>query len=163
MDNTQVRLRRVLRLVVKKVFPLALVQVDTPFYKGEVQSCVVDKPVCDLILGNSSGVLDGPKLLVSPAVGPSVGLVTTRARKIADTRPTKPLVTPKPPELNVDHHKRVKLQAEEAAFWPLFADAESGIVHYKLKGSFCFRIVNGLLYRIFVNASGETSCLFQAV
>ena len=52
----------------KEVSPLALVQVDTPFYKGEVQRCVVDKPVCDLILGNLLGVLDEPKLLVSPAV-----------------------------------------------------------------------------------------------
>ena len=147
----------------KDIFPPALVQEDTPFYKGEVQCYVVDRPVCDLILGNLPGVLVEPKLLVSPAVSPSVGLVTKRAEKILDIHPTMPLVTPKPPELNVDHHKRVKLQAEEAAFWPLFADAESGIVHYKLKGSFCFRIVNGLLYRIFVNASGETSCLFQAV
>ena len=52
----------------KEVFLLALVHVDTPFYKGQVQCCVVDKSVCDLILGNLPGVLDEPKLLVSPAV-----------------------------------------------------------------------------------------------
>ena len=63
---------------------------STPFYKGDVQCCVVDKPVCDLNLGNLSGVLDERKLLVSPAVGPSVDLVTTRARKTVDIRPTNP-------------------------------------------------------------------------
>ena len=36
----------------REVFSLTLIQVDTPFYKGEVQCCVVDKPVCDLILDN---------------------------------------------------------------------------------------------------------------
>ena len=49
------------------------------------------------------------------------------------------------------------LQAEEAALRPLFAEAESGIVHHKLKGSVSFHTVNELLYRIFVGASGETS------
>ena len=132
---------------------------STPFYKGDVQCCVIDKPVCDLNLGNLSGVLDERKLLVSPAVGPSVDLVTMHARKIADTHPTKPLVTPKPPELHVDHHRLVKLQAEEAALRPLFAKAEYGIVHHKLNGSVCFRIANGLLHRLFVDASGETSQL----
>ena len=29
-------------------------------------------------------------------------------------RPTKPMVTTKPPQLNVDHDKRVQCQAEEA-------------------------------------------------
>ena len=144
----------------KEVFPLALVQVNTPFYNGEVQCCVIGKPVCYLILGNLPGVLDEPKLLISAAVGLLVGLLTTRARKIADSRPTKSLVTPKPPELNGDHHKLVKLQAEEAAFRPLFAQAECGIVHQKLRGSVCFHIQNGLLFRILVAASGETSQLF---
>ena len=83
--------------------------------------------------------------------------MTTRARKIADTRPTKPIVTPKPPELDVDHHKLVMLQAEQSALRPSFVAAESGIVHHKSKGSVSFRIANGLLYRIFVDASGETS------
>ena len=118
---------------------------DTPFYEGEVQCCAVDKPVCDLILCNLPGVFDELKLLVSTTVGPSVGLVTTGARRIADTRPTKPLVTPKPPESNVNHHTLVKLQVEEAAFRPSFAEAESGIVHQKLKCSVRVRIVNGIL------------------
>ena len=112
----------------KDIFPPALVQEDTPFYKGGVQCCVVDRPVCDLIHGNLPGVLVEPKLLVSPAVSPSVGLVTTRTEKISDIHLAKPSVTPKPPELNVDQHKLVELQAEEAAFRPLFAGAESGIV-----------------------------------
>ena len=40
---------------------------DTPFYKGEVQCCVVDNPVCDLILGNLPDVFDEPKLSVATA------------------------------------------------------------------------------------------------
>ena len=139
----------------KEVFPLAVIQVDTPFYKGEVQCCVVDNPVCDLILGNLPDVFDEPKLSVATAVR----LVTTRARKMGDIRPTKPLTTPKPLGLDVDPLKLEKLQSEEATFRPLFAEAESSIVHRKVKGSVCFLIVNGLLYMSFVDSSGETSQL----
>lgn len=94
-------------------------------------------------------------MLVSTAVGLSVGLVTPHARNEAGTRTTKPLITPKPPELNVD--KVVELRAEEAAFRPSFA--ESDIVHRKWKASICFLIVNWLLYRIVVDCSGQTSQL----
>ena len=33
----------------REVFPLALISVDTPFYKGGFQCCVVDKPLCDML------------------------------------------------------------------------------------------------------------------
>lgn len=37
-------------------FPLACVQVDTPFYFGDLVCCVIDDPAVDLIIGNLRGV-----------------------------------------------------------------------------------------------------------
>jgi len=36
--------------------PVAMVDLDTPYYKGWVEACVVDDPVCDVILGRIPGV-----------------------------------------------------------------------------------------------------------
>jgi len=41
-----------------EVFPLARVNVDTPFYSGILECCVIDRPVADLIIGNLPGVVD---------------------------------------------------------------------------------------------------------
>lgn len=39
-------------------FKRAIIQVDTPFYKGEVMAICMDSPVYDLIIGNITGVKD---------------------------------------------------------------------------------------------------------
>jgi hypothetical protein len=39
-------------------FPMANIEVDTPWYKGTVQAYYVDNPVCDLIIGNVDGARD---------------------------------------------------------------------------------------------------------
>lgn len=72
---------------------------------------MVDKPVCHLILGSLPDVLDERKLFVSPAAGPSVGLETTRVRKIADTRPPNPQS-----EANVDHHNSSSFRLKKLLF-----------------------------------------------
>lgn len=41
-----------------ETFPVARVLVDTPFYKGYLQCCVIKHPVTDLIIGNFLGVQD---------------------------------------------------------------------------------------------------------
>jgi hypothetical protein len=35
--------------------PLANVNIDTPYFSGSVDACVVDHPVCDVILGRFPG------------------------------------------------------------------------------------------------------------
>ena len=41
----------------------------------------------------------------------------------------------------------------------MFEEDENGIVRLKMKGSVCFRVVNGLLYMIFGDVSDEMSQL----
>ena len=41
-------------------FPLARIQVDTPYYTGEVEAMVMNEPMYELILGNSTAVRKVP-------------------------------------------------------------------------------------------------------
>ena len=44
--------------------PLAMVDIDTPFFKGTVEAVCMRQPMYDLIIGNIGGVLDKPELSV---------------------------------------------------------------------------------------------------
>eukprot|EP00745_Piridium_sociabile_P030963 TRINITY_DN51384_c0_g2_i2.p1 TRINITY_DN51384_c0_g2~~TRINITY_DN51384_c0_g2_i2.p1 ORF type:complete len:131 (+),score=12.74 TRINITY_DN51384_c0_g2_i2:232-624(+) len=39
-----------------EIFPLAVVNISTPYFSGDITACVIDDPVTDLILGNLPGV-----------------------------------------------------------------------------------------------------------
>ena len=63
----------------QRKFPLAKVDVDTPYYTGLVEAMVMDNPVYDLILGNIPTV----RKLPDPAWRMEAGAVFTR-RKLRD-------------------------------------------------------------------------------
>ena len=63
----------------QRKFPLAKVDVDTPYYTGQVEAMVMDNPIYDLILGNIPTV----RKLPDPAWRMEAGAVFTR-RKLRD-------------------------------------------------------------------------------
>ena len=56
-------------------FPLAAVEIDTPFFSGSLLCCVIDDPVADLMLGNVEGV--------QPIAGLIVELVVSDSSKVS--------------------------------------------------------------------------------
>ena len=43
-----------------KIVPAALIQIDTPYYRGSLEAMVLTSLICDLVLGNIDGVSDTP-------------------------------------------------------------------------------------------------------
>ena len=48
-----------------EIFPLARINVDTQYYSGVLDACVIEEPICDLILGNVQNVKTGQKGRIS--------------------------------------------------------------------------------------------------
>jgi hypothetical protein len=63
-----------------EVFTLAKIHVSTPYYTGQVKACVIDNPVCDLILGNIVSEKDVKEL--RDEVGTLKGEITFLREKI---------------------------------------------------------------------------------
>ncbi len=71
-------------------FQLAQVQVDTPYFRGQVEAMVMDNPVYDFILGNVPGVRGSPDMKWRV----QGNAVTTRAQAEKEKKPLKPLKVP---------------------------------------------------------------------
>lgn len=130
-------------------FPVAEIEVNTPFFKGKVRACVVERPVCDLILGNLPGVLDTPELIVGPELAANVA--QTRSQTAKGNRPFRPLQTAKAPKLDVGPEQLSQLQKDDRELTVLFEKAASGEKFRQKNCVVSFEIVDGLLYRVFNN------------
>ncbi|KAL8590573.1 hypothetical protein ACOMHN_011009 [Nucella lapillus] len=78
-------------------YPVATVYLDTPYFKGDVDACAVDSPICDVILGRVPGctfTVAGQRL-------EATGAVQTRQQKKKGNAPTRPLWVVDSPSLNV--------------------------------------------------------------
>ena len=98
-------------------FPIANISVVTPYYTGSVQACVIDSPVCDLILGNIQGV--------STVHGGSGGsfvpcLVTTRAEAEKEGKSQKPLKVPDLAIVDLSPKEIAAMQKQDKTLQHLF-------------------------------------------
>ena len=123
-------------------FPLAEIDVDTPYYTGSLTACVIEKPVCDLILGNLPGV--------SSVHGGTCGsfvpcLVSTRAQAERERKPQTPLSVPKDKLLELDPRELASLQRDDPSLAGNFAESEREVSDDQ---TLPFYVVeNGILYR----------------
>ncbi len=90
-------------------FRMANIEVDTPFYTGEIEAMCMRQPIYDLILGNVHGVRDTPDEMwhhKTEETGQS-SAVTTRAQARKEDVPIKPLIVAgaQPETLNVEELK----------------------------------------------------------
>ena len=137
-----------------EVFPLAKINIETPVFSGELECCVLDDPVTDVILGNVDGV---PR--VDPFPKPSIEAacqVTTRAQAKERAKPTVPLPTPLPPDINVDREQLIKSQHQDDSLSEFFRKAQEGVSKKHGKGTCQFVVDGDVLFRIFNDGSKET-------
>ncbi|KAK7092391.1 hypothetical protein V1264_008140 [Littorina saxatilis] len=150
-------------------FPVALIDIDTPFFAGRVKACVVDEPVCDLILGNIEGVIDVQSPSSAPALAPksechshSLLGVGGEVANVAKTRSMaaksgipKPLLTPEAPKMDIEQQDMARLQVEDETLKLLFLKAKNGDVQQMSNGTIRFEIRSDLLYRVSLNTKTQ--------
>ena len=148
----------------RRTFPVAQIEVNTPFFVGKIDALCMKKPVYDLVLGNIKGVRPpnnpntGGKFAVSSseeqkenegfAIAHKVSAVETRAQKERN-KITKPLVVPCPVQ-TVSVDEVISQQKSDAVLSDFWLKANSGEIIECSNGSTIQYIVkNELLYRKF--------------
>ena len=126
--------------------PIAIVNIDCKFYSGNVEACVIEHPVCDIILGN----VEGNTFRCVPAQA-----VQTRAQA-RESRPFRPLITSKAPKLNITANDCAEAQKADESLKHLFAKVSTQGKRFSNQIE-SFIVRDGLLYRRLVNmTSNET-------
>ena len=91
-------------------FPLAEIQIHTPYFQGMIEACVINEPVADLILGNLPGVSITAGGKSGSLVCGAEALVSTRSQVKIDSQQKKPMKVPRIEGLEVTTEKLVELQ-----------------------------------------------------
>jgi hypothetical protein len=124
--------------------PVAMVDLDTPYFVGKVSACVIENPISDVILGR----IPGANLVFENVTA----AVQTRAQRIQEQRPFRPLLTPKAPKLDVGPAEIQKMQKNDATLIHTF-EKVGGQVVTNTQGDVSFVLKDGLLYRRTYKAS----------
>jgi hypothetical protein len=114
-----------------KIVPIAKININTPYYKGEIEAMVPKSLICDLVFGNIPGVLDKPDPNWTKHQEPKasiqeskVAAVMTRAQAKKAEQQINALNVPTPScnaEINVDSLKRA--QKEDTSLNKLWSHA----------------------------------------
>ena len=135
-------------------YDLAVVPIETEQYSGKVCACLIDDPVCDLLVGRLKRVTPEPKtgLFVGDVhdyAQPPAAAATTRAQAKKDGAKTKPLAKQKlsDQELNVDSKRLRELQQADPNLTDLLSKVESGNYKKNKKDDATFNFRDGVLYR----------------
>ncbi|XP_072022821.1 uncharacterized protein [Amphiura filiformis] len=145
--------------------PVAIIDVNTPYYVGEITALCMNNPVYDLILGNIPGVRDpsqpdtswkkpdvhceqhGELELDTPDL---VNAVETRAQKVAKEKPLRELKVPKAMSEIVTVEKLIQAQEGDTTLDKLREMAYSGEEKVTRNGGKSkFVLQKGILYREF--------------
>ncbi|KAK7097274.1 hypothetical protein V1264_004279 [Littorina saxatilis] len=119
--------------------PIAIVSLDTPYFSGSVEACVIDNPVCDVILGRIQGCTFGCVEVTSA--------VQTRGQKAREERPFRPLLTAKVPQLDINAEKLSKMQKDDKTLHDLFEKVGQGKSEESSGCVVSFVVRDQLLYR----------------
>ncbi len=127
-----------------RIFPTAVIQVDCPFFVGNVEAVIMPEPIFDLIIGNVVGARN--------AVNPEEeihAVLTRQQSKIKDTKTTKPLVVPEQCDIKPTKLKELKLEQEkDASLERIFQKVKEKEEPRVTKASMTwFEIDKGVLYR----------------
>lgn len=126
-------------------FELALVDVDSSLFSGQLECCVLEDPVADVVLGNLHDNFALGDLLLGEAC------ITTRAQARKEEKPIVPLLKSNVPDLNIDRDKLVRLQREDKSLSSLFDSIDSDEKKFEndLENP-CFFLRDDVLYRCHV-------------
>ena len=132
-----------------EALPLAMVEIESPFYTGTVKAVCMDHPLYDVTIGNIPGATELQE--------PSVGAAVTRAASKRTPRFTK-LNVNQLYDLDLDADSMKTLQEEDKTLDKLREDVQSGkTVDQNRKGKII--TIKGLLYRSYMCQDGETKQL----
>ena len=137
-------------------FPMAEIDLNTPFYKGHTCAVVIDSPLYPLIIGNIPGVddsflvLDDLSKLQTDEQKMVSQTVVTRSQKHQTEAKTKPLKV-MPSEIEaIDRKELVSLQNQDKTLGKCFNQANEKVKRKSGKGSISwFEIEDGLLLRYY--------------
>ena len=133
-----------------RTLPVAVLDVDTPFFTGKIHAICMKTPLYDLILGNIPGVRSpgNPDPEWTPIRQPACA-VQTRSQTQRDSQPFRPLKTPHPME-DVTPTALKTAQQKDDTLHRLRELAESGsqkVSRHNALSSFFYK--DGILYRSF--------------
>ena len=155
-------------------FPLAKVQVDTPYYVGEVECMCMEKPICDLIIGNFLGVQEAtvgpqkdgqlPEDSKELPVGVAQAVVTRNHFKRAKESLRPLTVEPSHTIGVVDVQDLQRVQKDDQTLERLFGLAKEGkeFITKRYK-NFWFEVQKEVLYRVCDEPKGDTSVQIKQV
>ena len=144
-------------------YAVARVQVDSDYFTGELDCCVIDNPVVDVIIGKIKG-----KTVPTRKFGPGTttpGLIgdlrqattaVTRAQSRRDQGNPESLVVPIP-KLSVSHNDLCDMQKADNSLQPLFQLADSQEKKISGGNSFLYVFSNKMLVRHFFRGSRDCS------
>ena len=150
-------------------FPVACIQVDTPYYVGEVNALCMANPVYDLVIGNIQGARPADKpdpewvtQKESKVVSQQVNAVETRAQS-RDKSKTNPLQTPKFIK-EFTKSDIITNQMTDESLVKSGEKAETGEkTHYKNGGITWYVKEGNLLYRKFQAKVNDSTVVKQLV
>ncbi|XP_063971781.1 uncharacterized protein LOC135159725 [Lytechinus pictus] len=150
-----------------RTFPIAMIDVNTPFYVGKVRALCVKTPLYDLILGNIPGVKSpdhpDPHWKPTKTVTP-VCAVQTRAQAQREGKPFRPLKTPNPMEDIVTPSVLKEAQQKDQTLHRLRELADSGaekVSRHNNISSFKYR--DGILFRVFHSSNTDPDSVIKQV
>ena len=113
-----------------KIVPAALIEIDTPYYRGSLEAMVLTSLICDLVLGNIDGVSDTPDQRWSryeesePLPESVAAAVVTRAQAVKAKKPLKALSVPSSQFETLDIDSLQKAQREDTSLKKLWSYAQ---------------------------------------
>ena len=126
--------------------PLANIHLDCDHFTGYVDACIIDQPVCDVVLGK----VPGSRVEVA-------GAAVTRAQAKKLDRPFRPLLTSKVPQLDVTPDTLATMQRQDPGLKTTF----DKVGQPRSSQGDLFVIRDGLLFRSLTQKDGST--LWQLV
>ena len=153
-----------------KIVPAALIEIDTPYYRGSLEAMVLTSLICDLVLRNIDKVSDTPDQRWSrheesePLPESVAAAVVTRAQAEKGKKPLKALSVPSSQFETLDIDSLKKEQREDTSLKKLWSYAQEAS-EMKTKGGNKYRYViqKGVLYREFEQVRGQTSNIMKQV
>ena len=133
--------------------PVATIEIDTPYFKGEVEAWCMQNPVYDLIVGN----IEGARLPGEPDPNwQLVQAVETRAQK-KEAKTYKKLKVPEALQIECTPEEMKKGQQEESSLKTVREMVQSGDQKVSKGGKSMFVMKKGLIYRKFKSSSQDES------
>ena len=133
--------------------PTAMVNIDSPFFRGEAEAMVMPMPIYDLIIGNVPGARepDNPDLTWNPAKQHEVGHAVVTRHQSQQKKAMKPLFVPKQSDIKSAKLKElVQEQESDATLDRVFDKAKNKDSPRVTKASMTwFETKRGVLYRMY--------------